>query len=79
MTERSNKKGTRFLGEVYNPNDYMIDSAVVCVIFRDNKGKLLAGNVTFIDNIKASSKVPFDMNISKKLVTDNYEIYANLW
>lgn len=74
-----NKKGTRILGEVYNPNDYALDQIAIIAMFRDKNGSLLAGDTTFVDSIKPSGSVPFDMDISKSLVTDNYEVFAISW
>lgn len=73
------KNGTRFLGEVYNANDYDIDQVAVVVMFRDDAGSLLAGDATFIDSVRAGRKTPFDMDISEDLVTENYEVFAIPW
>lgn len=74
-----NKKNNRFLGEIYNPNDYAIEGASVVVVFRNDNGALLGGDVTFIDSIAPGAKVPFDFDVSKKILSNNYQIYANPW
>lgn len=69
----------RIVGEIQNNNDYDLDSAVVTVIFRDDNGKLVGGTSTFVDSLKANSTTPFDISIHQEFVTDNFEVYANIW
>lgn len=70
---------SRIVGEVKNNNDYEIKSAVVSIIFRDESGKLLGGDVTFVDNVPAGGTAPFDKGLYIKFITDNYEVYADNW
>ena len=80
VAESVNKNGERILGEVFNPNDYDIRSAAVVVIFRDDKGTLQAGDVTFVDNVRAGGKTPFDFSyLNPSLATEHYEVYVNAW
>lgn len=74
-----NKKGSRILGEVYNPNDYTIEQTVVTVVFRDDNGALIGGDLTFVDSLKAGAKIPFDMDLYIDFANDNYTVYANSW
>lgn len=67
------------VGEIQNNNDYEIENGVVTVIFRDDSGKLIGGESTFVDSIKTSAATPFDISIYNDFATDNYEIYANIW
>lgn len=73
------QRGDRFVGEVRNDNDYDIDTCGVFVIFRDDSGKLLGGEFTFIDSVSASGTAPFDMGVYADFVTPNFEVYANIW
>lgn len=66
------------VGEIQNDNDYDIESGVVTVVFRDDDGKLIGGNSTYVSSIKANSATPFDMLIYNDFATDDYEIYANI-
>lgn len=74
-----NKRERSILGEVSNPNDYDIDQAIVTVIFRDENGKILAGDSTFVEKISSGSSVPFELKSHTDFVTDNFEVYANNW
>ncbi len=74
-----NKRGDSILGEVSNPNSYDIDSAVVTAIFRDANGKIIGGDLTFIDKLPAGGKTPFEIRPYSAWVTDNYTVYANIW
>jgi hypothetical protein len=74
-----NKRGDSILGEVSNPNSYDIDSAVVTAIFRDDNGKIIGGDSTFIDNLPAGGKTPFDLRAYSSWITDNYSVFANIW
>ena len=67
------------VGEIQNDNDYDIESGVVTVVFRDADGKLIGGESTYVDSIKANATTPFDISIYNNFATDNYEIYANIW
>lgn len=69
----------RAMGEIHNSNDFDIDSAVVAIIYRDESGKIIGGDSTFVSNISASGNTPFDFSIHSGVPTDNYDIYANIW
>ena len=71
----------KILGEISNQNTYDIDSAIATVLFRDSEGKLVGGDCTFIDKIPAGGKTPFEIKTtySDIVVTDNYEVWANIW
>lgn len=69
----------RLMGEISNSNDYDIDSAIVTVLYRDENGEIVGGNSTFINKVSASATTPFDFSIYEDLVTNNYEVYANIW
>lgn len=75
----SSLRGDRVTGEVVNQNGYDIDSAIVTVIFKDKDGKITAGQSTFVKKIPAGGSVPFDASVSKRLLADSYEVYANIW
>lgn len=49
------------LGEVINPNDYAIESAIVTVILKAAAGKTIGGDSTFINKVPAKGKTPFDL------------------
>ena len=75
----SKLKDNRIIGELYNPNDYNQSMIAVTVVFRDKNGQLLGGDTTFINNVKAGETVPFELSVSKDLVTDSFEVYAQPW
>lgn len=67
-------------GEIYNPNNYKIESAMITVVFRDGNGEIVYGRGGFVDQIPADGTVPFDIDLylDKELPSD-YEVYAYLW
>ena len=67
------------VGEVYNPYSYDLSSAAVTVIYRDEDGKLLAGETGYCDFIPAGESAPFEMYISDDLMGATYEVYAMPW
>lgn len=74
------KRDDKLVGEVVNPNkDYDYSQVSVSVIFRDDDNKICGGNTTFINNVKATSTVPFEMYLRENYITDNFEVYANIW
>ena len=67
-------------GEVYNPNDYKMEQAKITIVFRDGNNKIINSESTFIDNIPANGKVPFDISLpSDAKVTDKIEATACIW
>ena len=72
--------GDTVTGEIYNPNDYDVESAMVTVIFRNSKGDTVFGEETFIDDIPANGKTPFEVSVNtdEELPSD-IEVYAYLW
>lgn len=67
------------VGEVYNPYSYDLSSAAVTVIYRDEDGKLLAGETGYCDYIPAGESAPFEMYILDDLMGASYEVYAMPW
>lgn len=65
-------------GEVVNPNQHDIDSVMVTAVFRDDNGKLVSGNSTFLDQIPAGGKAVFAISIPGQ-TTSHYEVTANEW
>lgn len=64
-------------GEVYNPNDYKMEQAKITIVFRDDNNKIINSESTFVDNIPANGKVPFDISLpSDAKVTDKIEATA---
>lgn len=76
------KKGgysSTLVGEVYNPYSYDLSSAAVTIIYRDEEGKLLAGETGYCDFIPAGKTAPFEIYISDDLMGASYEVYAMPW
>lgn len=73
------KRDDKLVGEVINPNkDYDYSQVSVSVIFRNDNNKICGGNTTFINNVKAASTTPFEMELYGDYITDNFEVYANI-
>ena len=70
--------GYKFLGEVYNLNDYDLSQAVVLVILKDETDAIIGGEISFVDNIKAGNKAVFEIDYDGTSFSD-YELYANSW
>lgn len=67
-------------GEVENPNGKAFNSVGVAVLFKDANGNLIGGDITFVDNVVASGKTPFSIDVlSEEFVTDSYEVFATEW
>jgi hypothetical protein len=76
------KREEKIVGEIFNPNDFDVSSVVVVVLFRDDSGKLLAGETTYADKISAGGTIPFELSLwstDDGYVTDNFEVYAYPW
>lgn len=71
--------GYKFVGEVYNPNDYDLSSVIVNVVLKDTSGAIVGGELTFIDNVKAGKSVPFELSLMNNIQFSGYELYANSW
>lgn len=80
--ENPTKREDKIVGEVSNSNDFDISSVAVVVLFRDDNGKLLAGETTYTDKVTAGGKIPFELSLwgaDDAYITDNFEVYAYPW
>ncbi len=80
--ENSAKRKDKIVGEVVNSNDFDINSVAVVVLFRDDSGKLLAGETTYTDKVSAGGKIPFEISLwgaDDGYITDNFEVHAYPW
>jgi len=67
-------------GEIYNPNDYDVDSAMVVIVFRDDTGTIVFGWNEFVDQIPAGGSVPFEADIyTDDGLPSNCEVLAYFW
>lgn len=76
------KREDKIVGEVSNPNNFDISSVAVVVLFRDDSGKLLAGETTYTDKVSAGGKIPFELSLwgaDDGYITDNFDVYAYPW
>ncbi len=67
------------IGEIYNPNSYDVDMAAITVVFRDDQGNLLAGDTGYINSLKAGKTTTFEINVNNEIITENFEVYGQLW
>lgn len=83
LVENPVKRNDKIVGEISNPNDYDIDGVAVTVLFRDESGKLLAGETTYTDKITANGKIPFELlyfgGEHQAYITDHFEVHASPW
>lgn len=82
IIENPTKRKDKIVGEVSNPNDFDISSVAIVVFFRDESGKLLAGETTYTDKVSAGGKIPFQLSLfgsDDGYITDNFEVYAYPW
>ena len=67
-------------GEIYNPNDYDVESAVVTVVFRNDDGAIIYAEETYVDQIYANDSVPFEVDIYTDIeLPEECEVYAYFW
>lgn len=70
----------KITGEVYNPNNYKIESAMITIVFRDSNNKIISSECVFVDDIPANGKIPFDISLaSDAKTTGKIEAFAYLW
>ncbi len=69
----------KLTGEIKNDNDYDIDSAHLCVVFRDADGNVVGVDSTYVDHVTAGTTTPFEMHIYADNITETYEAFANTW
>lgn len=83
LVENPVKRDDKIVGEISNPNDYDIEGAAVTAMFRDENGKLLAGETTYTNKITANGKIPFELRFlgssNQTYITDNFEVHAYPW
>ena len=67
-------------GEIYNPNDYDVESAVVTVVFRNDDCAIIYAEETYVDQIYANDSVPFEVDIYTDIeLPEECEVYAYFW
>lgn len=72
-------KSEKLLGEINNPNDYDLDSAIIVAICRNSEGEVINIETTFADDIKAGKLTPFSTSIYLDENPDSVEFFANQW
>lgn len=66
-------------GKIVNENEEPVESAAVSVLFKDDEGKLIGGETTFVDGIKAKGETPFELSTMGEFGTENYEVLVQPW
>ena len=75
---RSGEFNDTLVGEVFNDNDYEVELAVVSMMFRDEEGKLLGGDLTIAEKIPPRSSAPFSLDVYSPY-SSNYEVHVENW
>jgi hypothetical protein len=70
---------TTYTGEVLNENDSALSGVSVTIILRSNDGKIVGGETTYLDEVEASGKIPFDTLGLSNATYATYEAYACEW
>lgn len=73
------KNNGNIIGEFSNPNPYDIGQVAISVLFRDENNRLLGGDTSFVNGVKAGKTTPFEIRVNESMVTDNYEVYVQPW
>ncbi len=76
--ERTDDWDTAITGKVKNNSSSDTDSVGVIVLFR-NEGKIVGGNLTYIDNLSAGQEKAFDISGYEVPEHDSYEVTAIDW
>lgn len=70
---------SRVTGEITNTSNKNCSAARVSVIF-EKDGKIIGGTYSYVNNINANSKVPFEVSINESgLQFDKYQVVAVPW
>lgn len=77
--KRDDWKGEKFTGVINNTSDEDVSNVALTVLFRDESGKLVGGDTTFVDSVKAGAKTPFELNTYFNLQPENYEFFIQGW
>ena len=75
----ANYKDDDILGEIRNPNDYKINTAIVVAICRDGNGEIIGIENGFADDIAAGTITPFSFFAYVKGDVKSVECFANYW
>lgn len=67
------------VGEVKNSNDYDLDMVAVTIMFRDENGKILYADSTFVDKVQAGAVVPFSEYIHYDGTYNSFTVTAIPW
>lgn len=78
-TEKRNRDGSsKFSGEVKNNSKYNLESAEAVLILKKDK-KIVFGDYTFIDNLKARKKKAYTFDEDSLPDYDSYSVYVYSW
>lgn len=71
--------GDDIVGEIENPNDFAIESAIVVVVFKNEDGSWAGGEYDFVEAIPASGTAPFEVWSYDAPPLVEYEVFVNPW
>jgi hypothetical protein len=67
-------------GELTNKSDTNVDSPQLAVIYRDDAGKIVGGDATYCDDVKAGATIVFDASLYYIPETaSKYDLYVIGW
>ncbi|SFR78899.1 hypothetical protein [[Clostridium] aminophilum] len=74
-------KSERYVGEIKNSNEQSIECAYVLALGRDETGKAISIDATFVDNVAAKGMTPFSMYSGRdaSIHPATVEYYAYFW
>ncbi len=67
------------LGEIKNPNDYSLGTAVIVAIMKNADGDIIAIENTYVNDIQADGLTPFSTSVWLKEEPASIECFANKW
>ena len=66
-----------YTGEIVNENDYDFSGVEVTVLYRDENGKLIGGEYTYVEHVAANGNTPFSLEYVDGFDYDSWEIFVN--
>ncbi len=72
-------RSSKIVGEIYNPNDYDIDDAIIVAICRNNNGNIVEIASGFVEAVKAGANTPFSVSTHSNEEITDIDYYANRW
>lgn len=78
-SETDDLTAMEYKGKIVNKNEYEISEVLLCIIYRNDAGKIAGGENMTVRDVRSSGKTSFSFVSSCDVSTDKYGLHAYSW